>query len=202
LLAFALAGILLVYWQGVRQPRWTLRGHRRLVASLVFSRDGKTLVSGGWDGAVGLWDVTEGALRSLSSDDVPPATYEGGPLPSATATEMRARVVADIGRYFTDRLQARYEPMILDAVDQIGASEWDAQVDRRYDWGGARVDGDRATVHLTETKSILRRGGQFGIGRTETHRLDTTGDWTISLVRSAGAWRVNEIDVNCRTGCP
>jgi hypothetical protein len=146
--------------------------------------------------------ATEGALRSLSSDDVPPATYEGGPLPSATATEMRARVVADIGRYFTDRLQARYEPMILDAVDQIGASEWDAQVDRRYDWGGARVDGDRATVHLTETKSILRRGGQFGIGRTETHRLDTTGDWTISLVRSAGAWRVDEIDVNCRTGCP
>jgi hypothetical protein len=146
--------------------------------------------------------ATEGALRSLSSNDVPPATYEGGPLPSATAAEMRARVVADIGRYFTARLQARYEPMILDAVDQIGASEWDAQVDRRYDWGGARVDGDRATVPLTETKSILRRGGQFGIGRTETHRLDTTGDWTISLVRSAGAWRVDEIDVHCRTGCP
>jgi hypothetical protein len=45
--------------------------------------------------------------------------------------------------------------------------------------GRARVDGDRATVHVTETRSILRRGGQYGIGPTETHRLETTGDWTI-----------------------
>jgi hypothetical protein len=145
--------------------------------------------------------ATEGALRSLFTDDVPPATYEGGPLPSATAAEMRARVVADIGRYFTDRLQARYQPLILDALAQIGSSEWDAQVDQRYDWGGARVGGDRATVRVTETRSILRRGGQYGIGPTETHRLDTTGDWTVTLVRSAGEWRVDEIDLDCRSGC-
>jgi hypothetical protein len=146
--------------------------------------------------------ATEGALRSLYSEDVPPTTYEGGPLPSATAAEMRARVVADIGRYFTNRLQARYEPMILGAIDQIGASEWDAQVNQHFDWARASFGGDRATVHVTETRTVVRRGGQYGIGPAASHRLDSTGDWTISLVRSEGEWRVDEIDLDCRSGCP
>jgi hypothetical protein len=146
--------------------------------------------------------ATEGALRSLYSEDVPQAAYEGGPLPSATVAEMRARVIADIVRYFTDRLQARYEPMILGAIDQIGASEWDAQVNQQFDWAVESVGGDRATVHVTETRTVVRRGGQHGIGPTASHRLDSTGDWTISLVRSAGEWRVDEIDLDCRSGCP
>ena len=146
--------------------------------------------------------ASEGALRSLFTDVVPPATYDGGPLPSATAAEMRARVIADFDRYFTDRLRARYRPMILDYVAQIGASEWDAEVNQRFDWRSATVDGDRAIVHVTETKSIVRRGGQFGTDPTNTHRLDATVDWTISLARSGDAWRVDEIDLQCRSGCP
>lgn len=146
--------------------------------------------------------ATVGALRSLYSDDVPPATYDGGPLPSATAADMRARVIADMSRYFTDRLQARYRPMILGAVDQIGASEWDAQVDQQYQWADARVDGDRAIVHFTETTSVIRRGGQFGTSPAASHRLDSTVGWTVSLVRLAGEWRVDEIDLQCQSGCP
>ena len=92
--------------------------------------------------------------------------------------------------------------MTLDYVGQIGASEWDAEVNQRFDWGDATVIGDRATVHVIETKSIVRRGGQFGTNPTNTHRLDATVDWTISLTRSGGAWRVDELDLQCRSGCP
>ncbi len=146
--------------------------------------------------------ASEGALRSLFADVVPPATYSGGPLPPSTAAEMRARVMADFGRYLTDRLRARYQPMILDAIAQIGASEWDAEVNQQFDWGDSTVVGDRSTVHATETESIVRRGGQFGTNPTDSHRLDTTGDWTLSLARTDGVWRVDEIDLHCRTGCP
>lgn len=59
--------ILLYYWQGIRRPHWTLGGHRQNVGSLAFSRDGNTLISGGWDGVVGIWDVTEAGLRSRRS---------------------------------------------------------------------------------------------------------------------------------------
>jgi hypothetical protein len=144
--------------------------------------------------------TTEGAIRSLRGGH-PPATYEGGPLPSSTIAAIRTRVSADIDRYFTDRLQARYRPMILDAVDQIGRSEWDAEGDLRFDWAEAIVTGDRAIVQVTEVGWVVRRGGQFGTSPTASHRLDWTQDWTVSLVRVAGEWRVDEVDFTCPGGC-
>jgi WD40 repeat protein len=35
----------------------TLSGHTDVVASVAFAPDGKTLVSGSWDGTVRLWGV-------------------------------------------------------------------------------------------------------------------------------------------------
>ena len=146
--------------------------------------------------------VTEGALRSTSLFATkPPGTYAGGPLPSPIAVAIRARVSNDIGRYFTPRLQARYLPGILASVDQIDASEWNEQGDLRFDWGDATVNGDRATVHVTEIGWGVWRGGQFGTDPTKSHRLDWTADWTVSLIRSAGEWRVDELDVHCPGGC-
>jgi hypothetical protein len=148
-----------------------------------------------------LRSVTEAALRSLYDSDKPPATYNGGPLPSPIAAAMRIRVTTDISQYFTPSLQARYLPMILDAVDQIGKSEWNAQGDLRFEWAAASVDGDRAIVQVKEIGWVVRRGGQFGIGPTSSHRLDWSHDWTVNLVRSAGVWRVDGLDLHCQGGC-
>jgi hypothetical protein len=144
--------------------------------------------------------ATEGALRSLHGTE-PPGTYDGGPLPSPIAVAMRARVISDIGRYFTARLQARYQPMILDANDQIGASEWETDVDIRFDWPETIVAGDRATVHVIENGSLVRRGGPFGTDPTASHRLDWMQGWTVLLVRTAGEWRFDELDLQCGRGC-
>jgi hypothetical protein len=146
--------------------------------------------------------ATEGALRSLYEDDIPPGTYEGGPLSSPTAADMRARANADFDRYFTPRLQARYRPMILAVVDQIGASEWDASVTEAFEWDGIRISGDRATAHVVQSIAVLRRGGQFGTRSTDSHRLEAINDWKVTLVLTAGNWLVDEIDVQCRSGCP
>jgi hypothetical protein len=146
--------------------------------------------------------ATEGALRSTSAFAIePPGTYAGGPLPSPIAVAIRARVSSDIARYFTPWLQARYLPGILAAVDQIEASEWTEQGDIRFDWRDAKLDGDQATVHVTEIGWGMWRGGQFGTDPSKSRRLDWTADWTVSLIRSAGEWRVDELDVHCPGGC-
>ena len=47
--------------QGTRPPS---RGHTKLVYSVVFSPDGKTLASGSWDKTIKLWDVATGKERA------------------------------------------------------------------------------------------------------------------------------------------
>ncbi len=42
-------------------PTLMLRGHKNRVTMLTFSPDGKTLLSGSWDGTIRAWDTTTGA---------------------------------------------------------------------------------------------------------------------------------------------
>ncbi len=69
-----LTGILLFVVQGTlplpvtaqTEPRNTLTGHTNAVVSVVFSPDGKQIISGSWDGSVKVWDAENGKeLRTL-----------------------------------------------------------------------------------------------------------------------------------------
>lgn len=144
-----------------------------------------------------------GALQALYLDDFPPPEYQGGPLLSGAAVAIRARIVANIGRFFTAPLQARYEPMVLSAVDVIGGTEWDASGELNVlDWTSLTIEGDHATVSFRTTESILRRGGPSGREPAATHRLDTTTDWRLGLIRLDGQWRVETLYGTCLDGCP
>ncbi|WP_110580089.1 nSTAND1 domain-containing NTPase, partial [Microcystis aeruginosa] len=53
-----------------KSERNRLEGHDKLVTSVNFSPDGKTLVSGSWDGTIKLWNVETGQeIRTLKGHD-------------------------------------------------------------------------------------------------------------------------------------
>lgn len=47
---------------GQYMPTLKLKGHKERVIQLVFSPDGKTLLSGSWDGTIKAWDTTTGGM--------------------------------------------------------------------------------------------------------------------------------------------
>jgi WD40 repeat protein len=55
----SLTGILQDGWTARRSDQTSLRGHDVLLGSVLYSADGQTLVSCGWDKQVRLWDVGE-----------------------------------------------------------------------------------------------------------------------------------------------
>jgi hypothetical protein len=139
----------------------------------------------------------------LYYDDFPPPDYLGGPLPSPAAAAIRERVVTDIERYFSLALQARYEPMILNAVGTIGGSDWDAAGGfSSLEWHSVSLAGDHATLELRATSWVLRRRGPPGSTPEATYRLESTMNWTFSLIEINGQWRVDTLDGTCLQGCP
>ena len=57
---------------GQEKEKATLVGHKGLVFTVTFSPDGKTLVSGGWDGTVRLWDVALAKERAVLTEHTGP----------------------------------------------------------------------------------------------------------------------------------
>jgi WD40 repeat protein/uncharacterized caspase-like protein len=91
-----------------------LRGHLSSIADLEFSPDGLSLLSGGWDGSVSLWDLTRAAKRFDFKADVR-AIYN----PQSETNEQAQRAIDWVG---FSRDGAR-----LMAVTHNGAaSVWDA----------------------------------------------------------------------------
>jgi RNA polymerase sigma factor (sigma-70 family) len=99
-LMFARDGRCLIGGDGCSISRWDVttgkqllpeQGHRAVVAGLAFAPDGKTLVSGGWDGIVYLWDPATGAVvRRLEGHDE--AVH-------AVAVAPQGRVLASVSRH-------------------------------------------------------------------------------------------------------
>ncbi len=61
-----------------------MKGHTNVVYAIVFSPDGRTLLSGGWDGTIRLWDVATGdqlaSVQGQGSVFVLAVTPDGGQL--------------------------------------------------------------------------------------------------------------------------
>jgi WD40 repeat protein len=70
----SVAGILQDSQSAPRSEMTKLRGHDVLVGTVLYSADGRTLVSGGWDKQVRLWEIGEGTpawgreIQALSHD--------------------------------------------------------------------------------------------------------------------------------------
>jgi hypothetical protein len=144
----------------------------------------------------------EGAIRTLYFDAFPPASYSVGPLPSAIGQSIRDRVTGDIERYFAPPLQARYEPMILAAVDQIGSGTWDVQGNLSIDWGQATITGDQATISFRADEWLIRRGADPQLTSRAPWRIEGSWDWQLTLVRRDGRWKVDTVDSRCAADCP
>jgi hypothetical protein len=141
--------------------------------------------------------AAEGAIRTLYFDAAPPSSYAGGPLAASDAGAIKARLSADIARYFTASLQARYLPMEFQFVDQIPTGLWDIG-DLSISWGPASISGDQATISLDEHETTFRH---FGNGAAPV-TLQSTWHDHLSLVRQDGQWRVADYEGDCGSGCP
>ena len=147
--------------------------------------------------------AVQGAIVALYYDDFPPDDYVGGPLSSAAAATIRDRVVTDIRRYFSPEAQARYEPLLLNVVDGIGTSDWDAAGGvSAIDWQPVTADANHATAHLRTTDWVVRRGGQSGTSPSSTYHIDSTYDWGFSLISIDDRWVVDDLSFTCVAGCP
>ena len=146
--------------------------------------------------------VAEGAIRSLYFDAFPPASYRDGPLPSPVAQSIRDRVSAHIANSFTPSPRARYEPMILAAVDQIGTGSWDSAGDLTIDWGSATITGDRSTIGFRSHQWLIRHSADPGQPSQAPWRLEGSWDWQLTLVRTDDRWQVDALDSQCVAGCP
>jgi hypothetical protein len=141
--------------------------------------------------------ASEGAIRTLYLDTDPPAGYTGGPLPSAATAALKDKVAADIARFFTLQLQARYTPMMLPVVDQIGSGFWDTG-DLSISWGLASINGDLAQISFDEHDTVVR----YTSTGLPPARLESTWHVEMSLIEQDGKWRVDGYRSDCLSGCP
>ena len=129
-----------------------LLGHTKRVTSLAFADDGRTLVSGSYDGSVRLWDLPSGEDRKVFRG------HEGGVL--AVAVSPGGRYVASGG---WDRHIIIWDPQSGSRVRQLrrhraGVSALAFSSDGRYLLSGS-FDG---TLYVWDVESGTLRGNLVG----------------------------------------
>ena len=147
--------------------------------------------------------AAQGVINTLYYDDFPPIEFSGGLLAAADRAVMRTRITTDFERYFTPQLEARYKPQLLDFVDSIGRSDWDAAGGlSRIDWHSLMVGSNEARLSVRTSGWVLRRRAADGDLPAPTYRLESTYDWEFTLKRTGEVWRVDDFTSTCVAGCP
>jgi WD40 repeat protein len=158
----------------------TLPGHSSGVSSVTFSRDGRQLLSGSWDGSLRLWDVeTECTLQSIRghSDDATSVVFVGDETILASAS-------SDTTIKFWDADSGSLLQQLNDHNDRISGL---AYADDSGELASGSGDG---TIRIwdIENGSAVRilpgdHGGVWSIAITDDGRqlVSGSGDGTISI---------------------
>jgi WD40 repeat protein len=150
------------------KERLTWPGHRNQVQSVAFAADGKTLVTGGADGAVFQWPTFDGARPKLLAGDLGRifnVTFAPGrPLLAASGTEGVVLLDSTTGKLLRKRVdgvrcgKAQFFPdvkTLLVAGDWQLAWLWSVDTDevKRYNEGPVFLTGGSLTIFGTAALS-------------------------------------------------
>jgi RNA polymerase sigma factor (sigma-70 family) len=161
------------------KPLPSLTGHKRLVISVAFSPDGKTLVSGSYDGTTRLWDV--GGAREVGrvGDGLAPV-QDAAFSPDGKTLIMQTGYVGDHAVRFWDvagakevrRLGGHRSNVTALAFTPDGRALASGSADRSvilWDVAGRKEqrrlaldDGDVIAVAISPDGRAVRSGGRFG----------------------------------------
>jgi len=146
-----------------------------------------------------------GAIETtLHLDTVLPATYRGGPMPPAMLADLEQRLNDDLATYFTPDARAKYGPGLSAALNPAN-EQWDWDTDAGFgepDWRSEARAGESATVVVRLSEWVSRHGADPGLGTPRPYRIDSIWEWTVSLTKTSGTWRVSTFSITCLSGCP
>jgi WD40 repeat protein len=161
-------------WTAMPLSRW--KGHRAKVSALAFSRDGRTGVSGGYDGAVRVWDAVTG--KRIHAPEGP----DGACHALAYAADGKTLLVGSADLHVLDAhgFQERQRIAGADTWTRALAFSPDRQLVAVVDRDGAAVllemPAGKALRTLQPAKWRIRSAA-FGPGGKDLYAIGYEGHW-------------------------